>query len=70
VAAFGRSEKSETVRFSRPRQAFVEIPGGLYAMVALPVRHHVDKTFPFDKAAEAHAYIEARRNIGKVVLTP
>jgi len=34
------------------------------------VRPHVDRTFPFDKAAEAHAYIEARRNTGKVVLTP
>ena len=34
------------------------------------VRPHVDKTFPFDKVAEAHAYIEARRNKGKVVLTP
>lgn len=34
------------------------------------VRPHVDSTFPFDRAGEAHAYIEARRNIGKVVLTP
>jgi NADPH:quinone reductase-like Zn-dependent oxidoreductase len=34
------------------------------------VRPHVDKAFPFDRAGEAQAYIEARRNIGKVVLTP
>jgi NADPH:quinone reductase-like Zn-dependent oxidoreductase len=34
------------------------------------VRPHVDSAFPFDRAGEAHAYIEARRNIGKVVLTP
>jgi NADPH:quinone reductase-like Zn-dependent oxidoreductase len=34
------------------------------------VRPHVDKAFPFDRAGEAHAYLEARRNIGKVVLTP
>jgi len=33
-------------------------------------RPHVDKAFPFDRAGEAHAYIEARSNIGKVVLTP
>ena len=32
------------------------------------VRPHVDRSFSFDKAPEAHAYIEARRNIGKVVL--
>ena len=34
------------------------------------VRPHVDKAFPFDQAAEAHSYIEARKNIGKVVLVP
>jgi len=33
------------------------------------VRPHVDKTFPLAQASEAHAYIEGRRNIGKVVLT-
>ncbi|HKP14259.1 MAG TPA: medium chain dehydrogenase/reductase family protein [Blastocatellia bacterium] len=34
------------------------------------VRPYVDKAFPFERAGEAHAYIEARRNIGKVVLVP
>ncbi|NNF58914.1 MAG: zinc-binding dehydrogenase, partial [Rhodothermaceae bacterium] len=34
------------------------------------IRPHVDKAFPFDRAAEAHAYIEARKNVGKVVLVP
>lgn len=32
------------------------------------VRPHVDRVFPFEKVAEAHMYIEERRNIGKVVL--
>jgi NADPH:quinone reductase-like Zn-dependent oxidoreductase len=32
------------------------------------VRPHVDKTFPLAKAGGAHAYMEERRNIGKVVL--
>ena len=32
------------------------------------VRPHVDRSFAFEQAGEAHAYIEARRNIGKVVL--
>jgi len=32
------------------------------------VRPHVDKTFPFEQIGEAHAYIEERKNIGKVVL--
>ena len=30
----------------------------------------VDRSFPFAEAAAAHAYIEARRNIGKVLLVP
>ena len=34
------------------------------------IQPHVDRTFPFDQVAEAHRYIEARRNIGKVVLVP
>jgi NADPH:quinone reductase-like Zn-dependent oxidoreductase len=33
------------------------------------VRPHVDTTFPLEDAGEAHAYVEERRNIGKVVLT-
>ena len=33
-------------------------------------RPYVDKAFSFEQAGEAHAYIEARRNIGKVVLVP
>jgi NADPH:quinone reductase-like Zn-dependent oxidoreductase len=34
------------------------------------IQPHVDRAFPFDQIADAHAYIEARKNIGKVVLTP
>lgn len=34
------------------------------------VRPHVDKKFSFENACEAHAYIEERKNIGKVVLVP
>jgi NADPH:quinone reductase-like Zn-dependent oxidoreductase len=33
------------------------------------VRPHVDRSFPLAEVAAAHTYIEARRNIGKVVLT-
>jgi NADPH:quinone reductase-like Zn-dependent oxidoreductase len=32
------------------------------------VQPHVDKIFPLSDGAEAHAYIEARKNIGKVLL--
>lgn len=31
------------------------------------VKPHVDKVFPLSKAADAHAYVQARKNIGKVV---
>lgn len=34
------------------------------------VRPHVDRGFPLADAGAAHAYLEQRRNIGKVVLTP
>ena len=30
----------------------------------------VDCSFPFEQAAEAHRYIQERRNFGKVLLTP
>jgi len=30
----------------------------------------VAETFPFERAADAHRYIQERRNVGKVVLTP
>ncbi|MHB9841914.1 zinc-binding dehydrogenase [Paraburkholderia terrae] len=32
------------------------------------IRPHVDRTFPFQEAGEAHAWMEDRKNIGKVVL--
>jgi synaptic vesicle membrane protein VAT-1 len=34
------------------------------------VKPVVAETFPFDRAGDAHRYIQERRNIGKVVLTP
>ena len=34
------------------------------------IQPFVDKAFAFDQAGEAHAYMEARKNIGKVVLVP
>lgn len=34
------------------------------------IRPHVDKSFPFNQAGAAHSYMEARKNIGKVVLIP
>lgn len=42
----------------------------LHGVEAGWLRPHVDKTFTFAEAGEAHAYIEARKNIGKVVLVP
>jgi NADPH:quinone reductase-like Zn-dependent oxidoreductase len=34
------------------------------------IRPVVAEAFPFDRAADAHRYIQERRNVGKVVLTP
>jgi NADPH:quinone reductase-like Zn-dependent oxidoreductase len=33
-------------------------------------RPHVDRTFPFSRVAEAHHYIQDRKNLGKVLLVP
>lgn len=42
----------------------------LHGVEAGWVRPHVDRAFPLAQAGEAHTHLEARRNIGKVVLTP
>jgi NADPH:quinone reductase-like Zn-dependent oxidoreductase len=34
------------------------------------VRPHIDRSFPLAQTAAAHAFIQDRRNVGKVVLTP
>src|SRR5947207_675684 len=34
------------------------------------IKPHVDRAFPFDQIADAHTYIESRKNTGKVVLVP
>ncbi|MDH3458828.1 MAG: zinc-binding dehydrogenase [Gemmatimonadota bacterium] len=50
------------------RPALEEIYGGITGGQLRPV---LDRTFPLDRAgaAEAHHYLHARRNLGKVVLT-
>jgi NADPH:quinone reductase-like Zn-dependent oxidoreductase len=30
----------------------------------------VDRTFPLSQAADAHAYMDGRRHVGKIVLVP
>jgi NADPH:quinone reductase-like Zn-dependent oxidoreductase len=32
------------------------------------VKPHVDRVFPLEQAGEAHAYVQARKNVGKVLL--
>ena len=34
------------------------------------VRPHVDAVFPFERVAEAHRRLQARQNVGKIVLVP
>lgn len=33
------------------------------------IKPRVDRTFPLEKAADAHAYMQDRKNVGKIVLT-
>ena len=34
------------------------------------IKPQIDRSFPFEQASDAHAYIEAGQNVGKVLLTP
>ena len=34
------------------------------------IHPHFDRSFPLDRAADAHRYVQERRNIGKVGLVP
>jgi NADPH:quinone reductase-like Zn-dependent oxidoreductase len=34
------------------------------------IKPHYDKVFNYDQAGDAHAYIEGRHNLGKVILVP
>jgi synaptic vesicle membrane protein VAT-1 len=54
-------EEGTLERFSEPLTALLD--GG----VVQPV---VAESFPFDRAGDAHRFIQERRNIGKVVLVP
>lgn len=48
------------------RQAIADILKNIEAGIFKPL---VDKTFPLEKAGEAHAYLHAHKNFGKVILT-
>ena len=52
---------------ARLRVMLAAILGEIEAGTLAPV---VDRSFSFAEAGEAHAYIQARKNFGKVVLTP
>lgn len=34
------------------------------------IKPHIDAVFPLEAAADAHRYIESRKNVGKVLLIP
>ena len=50
------------------------ITAEMHALLALyeqgHIKPHVDRTFAYEQASEAHAYIEDGKNLGKVLLTP
>ena len=53
------------------RGSLGEVTGPLAELVERGViKPVVAETFPFERAADAHRYIQERRNVGKVVLTP
>ena len=64
----GTTLRSRSVEYkARLTREFMEFALERFARGALkPV---VDSTFPWEKAAEAHRWMEANRNVGKIVLT-
>ena len=67
IGAFGVNLGHMWHEVDRLRGGMAEIVAGVDAGW---VRPHVDSSWSFAQAAEAHAHIEARRSTGKVVLTP
>lgn len=49
------------------REAFTKL---LQLYQARAIKPRIDRTFPLEQASDAHAYIEAGQNVGKVLLTP
>jgi NADPH:quinone reductase-like Zn-dependent oxidoreductase len=53
------------------RGSIEELTNPLVGLIERGVVHPViAESFPFDRAADAHRYIQDRKNVGKVVLTP
>ncbi|SRR6266487_1466338 len=42
---------------------------GFWRLAQDGIEAHVDRTFPLEEVAEAHRYVEAERNVGRVLLT-
>jgi NADPH:quinone reductase-like Zn-dependent oxidoreductase len=42
---------------------------GFWQMAGDGIEALVDRTFPLDQVAEAHRYVEAEKNFGRVLLT-
>jgi NADPH:quinone reductase-like Zn-dependent oxidoreductase len=53
-----------------PEKATIWMQEILHAVAEGWINPHVDATFDFDDVRGAHKYIEERKNIGKVILTP
>ncbi len=49
------------------REAFTKL---LQLYQAGAIKPQIDRSFPLEQASDAHAYIEAGQNVGKVLLTP
>jgi NADPH:quinone reductase-like Zn-dependent oxidoreductase len=53
------------------RGSLEEVTGPLVGLLEQgAIKPIVAESFPFDRAADAHRFIQDRKNIGKVVLTP
>ncbi len=68
--AHNRAVIGVMLSFLRPEVLRREYPPLFKLYTEGKLHPHVDRTFPLSQAALAHEYIQARKNVGKVVLVP
>jgi NADPH:quinone reductase-like Zn-dependent oxidoreductase len=66
VELFRRGHRILGFRMARPDEISTALQMALDGRITVPV----DRTFPLSQAADAHAYMDGRRHVGKIVLVP
>jgi NADPH:quinone reductase-like Zn-dependent oxidoreductase len=66
IELFRRGHRILGFRVATPDEIRTALRMALDGRIVIPV----DRTFPLSAAADAHAYMDERRHVGKIVLVP